>query len=634
MGYQIKNLLSKSVSIISNEGVLAFLQRTCLFLKTKIKARWDRFRQKSYLEEKIKSSRRVLVSFVIPVYDRTFELKEAIESCLNQTVSEIEVIIVTDGSPPDTLAVLDKYSHHPKVKIFHYYDNSGNAVRGRNKGILEATGKYIAFLDSDDIADKNRIKKSLNVMERYNADVVYGAYKIKMDNSREINGLHDGRVIESPDCDLQFLKEICVPCQSTVMIRRAALLDVGGLKPEMCYCEDYELWLRLAYFGYKFKATRDVLVTLRIHKGNNELNFIEESDYWKQEALRQYQTRAKKLQKIVFIIPGTGISGGIAVVLHHAKKLMEQKFDVSCINLDVTFGNSINWFPEHNVPIYQLSNLDMRVDNIDVAIATGWNTVEILNQLEPKRKLYFVQSDERRFYTDEATKKLVHQTYLTDCEYVTMACWIQKWLKDEFGHDSEYVPNGLDQNMFFHDQEILPKEKKVRVLLEGPVDIPFKGMKEAYAAVKDLNCELWIISSSGKIPAEWKYDRLFEKVDIHKMRNIYSSCDIFLKMSRVESFCYPPLEAMACGCSVVVSEVTGLEEYAIDNYNSLIVKPGDVAEAKMAVRTLIENVELRHQLIENGYKTAEEWTWSDSKRTFAKILKAEEEQLELQAYSA
>ena len=53
MGYQIKNLLSKSVSIISNEGVLAFLQRTCLFLKTKIKARWDRFRQKSYLEEKI-----------------------------------------------------------------------------------------------------------------------------------------------------------------------------------------------------------------------------------------------------------------------------------------------------------------------------------------------------------------------------------------------------------------------------------------------------------------------------------------------------------------------------------------------------------------------------------------------------
>src|SRR5690606_22136210 len=72
------------------------------------------------------------VSVVIPIYDRTTELKESIQSILNQSHRNIELILVTDGSPKETMKIVNSYDDNPRVKIFHYYDNSGNAARGRN----------------------------------------------------------------------------------------------------------------------------------------------------------------------------------------------------------------------------------------------------------------------------------------------------------------------------------------------------------------------------------------------------------------------------------------------------------------------------------------------------------------------
>ena len=92
----------------------------------------------------------------MPVYNCTWELKESIESILHQTYLNYELIIVTDGSPTETMKIVNSYKNHPKVRIFHYFKQSGNAVRGRNKGIKEAKGEYIAFQDSDDVADRVR----------------------------------------------------------------------------------------------------------------------------------------------------------------------------------------------------------------------------------------------------------------------------------------------------------------------------------------------------------------------------------------------------------------------------------------------------------------------------------------------
>jgi len=104
------------------------------------------------------------------------------------------------------------------------------------------------------------------------------------------------------------------------------------------------------------------------------------------------------------------------------------------------------------------------------------------------------------------------------------------------------------------------------------------------------------------------------------MRKIYSSCDILLKMSRVEGFFGPPLEMMACGGAVVVSKVTGYDEYITHGYNALVVEMGDVQGAKEAVKSLLEDELLRKSLILNGKKTADHWKWDNTIDTLENLF--------------
>ena len=80
-------------------------------------------------------------------------------------------------------------------------------------------------------------------------------------------------------------------CHSTVMIRRGVFDDIGGYKPQMRFREDHELWLRAAYYGYRFQPIPKVLATLRIHERNNTLNFIKEDMKWYRLMLQEYKTR-------------------------------------------------------------------------------------------------------------------------------------------------------------------------------------------------------------------------------------------------------------------------------------------------------------------------------------------------------
>lgn len=325
--------------------------------------------------------------------------------------------------------------------------------------------------------------------------------------------------------------------------------------------------------------------------------------YFEQSCLKK---NFKRKTRIAYLLPGTCISGGIAVILQHANRLQELGYDVLLISQDLK--TSIPWYSKNKVQIVPLNSKIQ--SKIDILIATGWTTIEASKSIKSNRKIYFVQSDERRFYDDEQTKKLVADTYQVKYEYMTEAKWIQTWLKQEFGHNSYYVPNGIDTSIFFKSK--IDEKNRPRVLLEGPLTIPFKGVVDAYEAVKNLDCEIWIVSSDGKPPKNWKYDRFFEKVNIDDMKNIYSSCDILLKMSRVEGFFGPPMEAMACGCSVVVSKCTGYDEYIEHEKNALVVDMGDICEATKAVNRLLTNETLRKKLVQNGYETIKEWTWDRS----------------------
>lgn len=107
------------------------------------------------------------------------------------------------------------------------------------------------------------------------------------------------------------------------------------------------------------------------------------------------------------------------------------------------------------------------------------------------------------------------------------------------------------------------------------------------------------------------------------MRGIYASCDVLLKMSRIESFAYPPLEAMACACTVVLGEVRGGIDYAVHEENVLKVPMGDVAAARAAVLRLLGDEPLRDKLRRQGLATARRWTWEASHQAMLSVVLAD-----------
>ena len=111
-----------------------------------------------------------MVSVIIPSYNREKTIVEAIQSVLNQTYTDLEVIIVDDGSSDNTRVVIQSI-HDSRVKYF-YQENAGACI-ARNNGIQFAKGEYIAFHDSDDIWRKDKLEKQMRVLQESKADIVF-----------------------------------------------------------------------------------------------------------------------------------------------------------------------------------------------------------------------------------------------------------------------------------------------------------------------------------------------------------------------------------------------------------------------------------------------------------------------------
>jgi glycosyltransferase involved in cell wall biosynthesis len=224
-------------------------------------------------------------SVIIPVYNRTDELYEAILSILDQTFQNFELLIVCDGSPASTIEVVDIFQNHPQVRIFKFSSNSGNPCRGRNLAIHVAKGKYLLFLDSDDIAVPQRLEYTYHHIKQKNIDIVGGAirYLVKEGKCR---GFTDGQLgFTGEECNYELLLKGNRLSICTVAVRLSLLKKYGGFREEMRYREDHELWLRLAYHGATFYNTPEVLAYYRIHDENAELGYLEKDDYWFQKAI-------------------------------------------------------------------------------------------------------------------------------------------------------------------------------------------------------------------------------------------------------------------------------------------------------------------------------------------------------------
>ena len=208
-----------------------------------------------------------LVSVVIPVYNGERYLRAAVECLLNQTLQNIEIIIVNDGSTDQTQQIINALSTDPRVKAVAHQQNMGMA-HARNTGIALARAKYIVTHDADDISLPDRLKKQYVFLEQSPDYGLIGTYMELID---EI-----GEVFKSPgtSIDPDVLKVVMVETTSllernhfvhgSVMMRRSAYEAVGKYRDVFLLADDYDLWFRIAE-KYPVGNLAEVLFQYRSH---------------------------------------------------------------------------------------------------------------------------------------------------------------------------------------------------------------------------------------------------------------------------------------------------------------------------------------------------------------------------------
>ena len=195
----------------------------------------------------VNSGNRVPVSVVIPAYEASGCIAATLDSVLAQTFSDYEIVVVNDGSP-DTEAleqVLQEYL--PRIRYFKQ-ENRGPSS-SRNRGIVEARGEYIAFLDADDFWLPEHLASQIAILRGTpSLGLVYSDSLVVRDG-KCIRKTFDRERQEKPVTFEALLGERCTVSTSTTVASRKELLAAGLFDESMTRCEDFDLWVRMAFQG-------------------------------------------------------------------------------------------------------------------------------------------------------------------------------------------------------------------------------------------------------------------------------------------------------------------------------------------------------------------------------------------------
>ena len=182
------------------------------------------------------------ISVVIPAYNAEHTIKETIESVLQQTFSDFELIVINDGSTDRTLEVVQSITDS-RLNVLSY-ENGGLSV-ARNRGIYQATGEFIAFLDADDLWTSDKLELQLAALQEHpDAGVAYSwTYYIDEQGQPLFAGI---RIFYQGNVHADLLIKNFILNGSNPLIRRQAIESIGEFDPAFPHFADWDYWLRLA----------------------------------------------------------------------------------------------------------------------------------------------------------------------------------------------------------------------------------------------------------------------------------------------------------------------------------------------------------------------------------------------------
>ncbi len=205
------------------------------------------------------------ISIIIPTYNRSELLVRAVESVLNQTFEDFELIIVDDGSTDNTRDLVQEFIKKDSRIKYIYQENSGGAAKPKNVGIKSSQGDYIAILDSDDEWLPQKLKKQLDVFEKSdNSNLSFVTCNALVVGGKNIEKYN---ITKPKNPQREILTRDYLGSGSGMIYKREVFDTVGGFDESLKSGQDWEMRIRLLE-KYDFEIVDDYLIKYYLHKNN------------------------------------------------------------------------------------------------------------------------------------------------------------------------------------------------------------------------------------------------------------------------------------------------------------------------------------------------------------------------------
>ncbi len=309
--------------------------------------------------------------------------------------------------------------------------------------------------------------------------------------------------------------------------------------------------------------------------------------------------------KIAFFAPIGAVSGGIRIILEIANGLSAKGHEVYLVSDEKGVETMIPIKGPKTVFEEDLAD----IGQLDLAIATLWNSVWSVQRCNTKKRGYMVQHDERISWEP----KIVEPTYRIKWDFcITIAPWLKRMMEG-FGQENVYLLSpATDKEVFKPYGNKLPDRIIYfsRGLIRKNPSLGFAALEH----IKNVRPDIEIVTfDSSPLPAAFEFvDQHIQNPSQEELGKLYSSATVYMQSAPIEGYGLLAIEALSCGTAVVTPDVAGPEVFAFDEKGPIIrfaeLTKEDIS--KQCLR-LIDNPEERRDLEERGLKAASQITWPD-----------------------
>ncbi len=353
--------------------------------------------------------------------------------------------------------------------------------------------------------------------------------------------------------------------------------------------------------------------------------------------------------KITFVLPHAGLAGGIRVVAIYADRLRKRGHEVLAVSIPLEHASwkaqvksllrGKGLIPPPKIEPSHLDYVDVPhrvidrcrpitnadVPDADVVIATWWETAEWITQFSPSKgaRAYFLQHYEA---FDEQPKERVQATWRLPFHKIIISKWLVDLARTEYGDtDVSHIPNSVDTEQFYAPVRGKQPHPTVGMMYSSSYwkgcAVSIKAFELAAQKIPGLRMiafGAYPVSPELPLPANSEY---ILRPAQNTLRDIYAQCDVWLCGSWSEGFHLPPLEAMACRCPVVSTEVGGPMDIIESGVNGYLSACGDSTTlAEQLVQVLSLSDSEWQALSDRAYATATKYTWDDATDLFEAAL--------------